>query len=435
MDTLDLLRVPNHTKTTNIQDLFNYAKLLASNDLHLAAAGVLITILPSLEGDSKSQVCRMIVTCGMALKNVEFMKLVDNVKDPLLIQKVSMMLNTSIHEKYKKKLQGSNSDEVVPLGGGNKILICAGGDDLLTQAWANISSLRDTGCKLPVTIVHANEISESEMKVLSKLNISFMNLKQEPYLSRLPPIPARYENLRGFQMKIASLVATDADSVILSDADILWVSNPESYLTGPDVHICQDIWHMSNKQHSKSAGTAWLYNIHGMSTNVQESESGVLFLNRKKCPGMVTSLSRFLEGIDYYFEMAFGDKDLYNIAAHINNIEISKSPMPHMLGYIDGNKFVCQSMRQHMSNGATSHIHMTLLPFKKLQDDITCPTHYCDDPNNISFVFRDIDGVRKQTIGSTVDKVNKLPTDNVIPSIVFRGYRYSREYSEALPTD
>ena len=49
MDTLELLRVPNHTKTTNIQDLFNYAKLLASNDLHLAAAGVLITILPALE--------------------------------------------------------------------------------------------------------------------------------------------------------------------------------------------------------------------------------------------------------------------------------------------------------------------------------------------------------------------------------------------------
>lgn len=432
MDTLDLLRVPNHTKTTNIQDLFNYAKLLASNDLHLAAAGILITILPSLDGDSKAQVSRMIVTCGMALRNVEFMKLVDNVKDPVLIQKVSMLLNTTIHEKFKKRLLGSNSEEVVPLGGGSKILICAGGDDLLTQAWANIRSLRDTGCKLPVTIVHANEISESEMKVLSKLNISFMNLKQEPYLSRLPQIPARYENLRGFQMKIASLVATDADSVILSDADILWVSNPESYLTGPDVHTCPDIWHMSNKQHSKSAGTAWLYNIHGMSTNVQESESGVLFLNRKNCTGMVTSLSRILEGVDYYFEMAFGDKDLYNIAAHINNIKISKSPMPHMLGYMEGSEFVCQSMRQHTPNGATSHIHMTLLPFKKLQEDITCPTHYCDDPNNISFVFKNIEGERKQTIGSTIDKVKELPTDNVIPYIVFRGYRYSREYSEAL---
>ena len=432
METLELLRLPNHTETTKLQDMFNYAKLLAANDLHLAAAGVLIALLPSVEGESKSQICRMIVTCGMVLRNVEFMKLVSDVKDPILIQKVSMLLNTTIHEKYKNKLLQSNSEEVVTLGGGPKILICAGGDNLLTQAWANIRSLRETGCELPVTIVHANEITAPQMRILSNLNITFMNLKEEPYASRLPQIPARYENLRGFQIKIAALVATDADNVILSDADILWAANPSSYLSLSDIHTFQDIWHMSNKQQSKSAGTAWLYNIHGMSTNVQETESGVIVMNRNKCTGMITTLCRMLEGIDYYFEMAFGDKDLYYIAAHVNGMKISKSSIPQMLGYLEDNEFVCQSMRQPTPGGATSHIHMTLLPFKKDQRDVICPSQFCDDTDKIRFVFRNIDGERKQTVGSTADKVIELPLDNIIPSLVFRGYLYSKEFSESM---
>lgn len=428
MDTLNLLREPNYRKTTTIQEMFEYAKVLASNDLHLAAAGVLITLLPSLEGDSRVQVSRMIVNCGIALQNTAFMKLIDNVNDARLTQRVSMLLNTSIHEKYKNRLISSSSEETVHTGGRTRVLICAGGDDLLTQAWANIKSLRDTGCDLPVSIVHANEISESQAKMLSKLNVELMNLKDEPYASRLPKIPGVYENLKGFHIKMAALVATDAEKVILADADILWVTNPEVYLS-IDVHTFQDIWHMCNKQHSKSAGTSWLYNIHGMNANVQESESGVVVMNRKVCSRMITSLSRMLEGIDYYFEMSFGDKDLYDIAAHINNIKISKSPMPSMLGYIDGDDFVCQSMQQYTLSGCTSHIHMTLLPFKKEQTDLILPTHFCDDPSKIRFVVRTTDGIKNQTIGSTKKSVKELNGDSVIPFLIRHGYHNSREYS------
>lgn len=425
MNVLNMLREPNYKETTSIQQIFKYSCKLMSKHLYLAAAGLLINILSVVEGDAhaKSQVSSMIVTCAIALKNVEFMKLVKNVDDTFLVEKVSMLLNTSLHEKHKNRLLSNSSDETVALGGGSKILICAGGDDLLTQAWANIRSLRDTGCRMPVTIVHADELSEKQTKIMAKLNVSFMNLKKYPYASRLPSIPKEYESLKGFQIKIAALVATDADQVILSDADIVWVSNPENYLSGANVHTFQDIWHMSNKQHNKSAQTAWLYKLHGMCTNVQETESGVVVMNRKECQSMVITLSRILENIDYYFKLAFGDKDLYDLAAHVNNISISKSPLPHILGYVEGNMFVCQSMKQPTMDGTTSHVHMTIFPFTKDQSNIIPPSYECKDLSHIDFV-----GVNNEKLGSTKDLVDPLPADNIIPYLISRAYHYSREY-------
>ena len=70
MNTLELLREPNHKETTSLQQIFEYSKKLMSAHLYLAAAGLLITILSAVEGDAKSQVSQMIVTCGIALRNV-----------------------------------------------------------------------------------------------------------------------------------------------------------------------------------------------------------------------------------------------------------------------------------------------------------------------------------------------------------------------------
>jgi hypothetical protein len=157
-------------------------------------------------------------------------------------------------------------------------------------------------------------------------------------------------------------------------------------------------------------------------------------MDRLACGSVLNTLARMVENLAYYFEMMFGDKDMYRLAAHVNSVPICQMGSPDMLGYVEGTEFVCQSMRQPCADGSTSHIHMTLLPYREDEPGSTqLPTHVCKDGANIKFVYRaDANGKRTQTIGSTVDKVDALGADSLIPGAILRGSFYAKEYMQCM---
>ena len=119
------------------------------------------------------------------------------------------------------------------------LLIPAGGARLLTQLIANLTSLRNTGCSLPVSVVHASELSVEQQRDLRvTFAVDFVDI------SLLMPA----NDWRGFQIKLAALAVSPFETTILADADILWVRDPTAlYDRMRDGHaqmlLFSDFWH------------------------------------------------------------------------------------------------------------------------------------------------------------------------------------------------
>ena len=64
--------------------------------------------------------------------------------------------------------------------------------------------------------------------------------------------------LRGFQIKLAALVAIPAHRVLMMDADLLRVKDPCHIITkykssGIHAHLFRDFWHFVERRHEKSS--------------------------------------------------------------------------------------------------------------------------------------------------------------------------------------
>jgi hypothetical protein len=153
--------------------------------------------------------------------------------------------------------------------------VCAGGDKLLQQLHCNLKSLElfhYQECSnlqhIPIVVAHADEIKQDEMErfrsTFSRLNLEFFNIAESALVleSRLTA-----SLLRGFQIKLAALVAIPARRVLMMDADLLWVRNPRYIIasckaSGVHADLFRDFWHFVDRRHEKSSSTSFLYSLH-----------------------------------------------------------------------------------------------------------------------------------------------------------------------------
>eukprot|EP00966_Prymnesium_polylepis_P212722 4926800-Prymnesium_polylepis.1 len=98
----------------------------------------------------------------------------------------------------------------------------------------------------------------------SRLNLEFFNIAESALVleSRLTA-----SLLRGFQIKLAALVAIPARRVLMMDADLLWVRNPRYIIasckaSGVHADLFRDFWHFVDRRHEKSSSTSFLYSLH-----------------------------------------------------------------------------------------------------------------------------------------------------------------------------
>ena len=396
----------------------------------------------------RSTISGYLVRCGIELhytsliNHVQQISLNDTSRD---VQLARFMSNTNLHEKMRdacrleavRQTDFQVADETLE----DVILVCAGGEKLMTQLYCNLKSLDvfqydDTQWgslqNIKIVVAHANEVTESEIfkfkSSFKTLSIEFFNLCESELVTESN---LTADTLKGFQIKLAALVAIRARRVLLMDCDIFWVQDQRHIIANCkrnefDAHLFCDFWHFVKHRHEKSASTSFLYSLHGIDYNISEFESGVLYFDREKAYKSVAILKHMVINYEYYFSFTYGDKDLYYIALKSQNAKISISEKPKMLGcvYRDSNEFHSQSMLQAF-NSKPSHIHTTLHPIG--DDGFDIPTHICDDAYKICFVQRTIKNTVVNTVGCEPEDTTVLDTPNIYKHIYVCALR---DYSE-----
>ena len=386
----------------------------------------------------REKIVKFIVQCGVGLHDKELMSFVSTVESKNLCRQcelASFMLNDKVHKEKRDECQLEVDEQSEFWQSDNiwddVILVCAGGDKLLQQLYCNLKSLEKfwyTGSNelenIPIVIAHADEIRKfEEIKIknaFTSLNIVFFDIAQSALI-----LESRFSasSLRGYQIKIAAMVAIRARRVLLMDADILWLRDPRKIIEKckkeeVDAHLFSDFWHFMRRRHEKSSSTSFLYSLYGVDFDVCEFESGVVYLNREKAYKSVAMLRYILMNYEYYFSLAFGDKDLFYLSLKKENAKISISGMPKMLGCVydeghkgrDANVFYSQSMVQSFDS-VPSHIHTTLHPVGDEGFDV--PSHLCEDGEKIEFVQRKIDEKIVSTVACDISNAVVLEKPNV----------------------
>lgn len=431
-----------YSRPTTADGVLQYALHLIDAHLFFAASCCLRVLLATVTDDpSKQKVCALLAQCGIATASPNLMNLVPRT-ETRLAHIVDIMQDTDAQLKHVVECNACAiaSDppawwtDQIPVSDDTHIVICAGGEALLTQLWCNLDSLCNTGCTMPVTIAHAAEIGEAERQAFVRkfgchLELNFLDLSQCPTGKAKTAT-----GLRGYQIKLAAIVEFAAPRVLMCDADILWVTNPQHLVAsvvnhGSEACIMPDIWHMQTKRHDKSATTSFLYGLFGVNSDVRERESGLVYLDRACNWRCVSVLRHMLLEHEYYFDFGFGDKDLYTIAFHLAKTKVYPSEHPPVLiGTIespDGSatppQFIAHAMMQRLhADTPISHVHTTLHPMsERIETAGVVPTHSCEVDDILFARQRTRAGATVNTISCDVHDARVMDS-HTAPQHVYR---------------
>ena len=394
--------------------LLRHARELMNSNLHFAASCVLRILHNTVDEKSKPITGKLLVHCGIQTNHHDLIRnYIQFVDEGSHIQNVSrLLLSHDTHTSVKERVDRILHDDTTTLEYKYDTcgLVCAGGTKLLLQLWCNLKSLQRVGFKYPVMVCHANEVdaaTEARFKAAFRLQLVFVDLHKEFSLFD----DAR--ELHGFQIKLAAISCVQARRVLMFDADILWLHTPEVLIRDAkhDAHFFSDFWHFHSKPHERSATTCFLYNLFGVESNIQEFESGVVYMNRERCESTVKLLKFMTLNYKYFFNLTFGDKDLYYLAAKLTRVDVApRSPHPKMLGTSDNDLFNSQSMVQFVSPDSPLHVHTTLHPIGDANASV--PDMICDDHTKIEFVQRTLQDKPVGTVACDIQDATYLTSQS-----------------------
>lgn len=411
---------------------------------YVAAANLLRLLYPMLEASDRPKVARILVQCGVALHDRTLMEYVGGVSElepnHLQVSLARLLLQDDLHAHMKNACLREVEAQpafYLPAGSWEQcIVVCAGGQKLLKQLYCNLKSLEvfESARNIPIVVVHAAEVPEGQAQRLQNsfpmLDLNFFDLTHT-LLVMESELTA--ESLRGFQIKMAALVAIPARRVLLMDADLLWIQSPTNIIDtcreqNVDAHLFADFWHFLNRRHEKTSSTSFLYQQYGVDFDRLEFESGAVYFDREQCYKSIAMLRHMTIHHDYYFSLTFGDKDLYYLTLAVQGRRVTVSPLPQMLGNVRDEKFYSQSMLQSF-NGSASHIHTTLHPLGDA--DLMVPDSLCADGSKIHFVQRVMsDGRNVCTVACDTELAAALPTPNIFSHVYLCALRDLQSLSE-----
>ena len=287
-----MLRSLQCAKTNSPNEIMQHCIDLMNANLFFAASCILRLLHNALSDEDKPKTATLMAQCGLALGSEELMNHAKQSNLNIQMRNViGFVQETGLH---KHMVDRCNEDcrtlSVVPPTNDLCVAICAGGPSLMLQLWVNLHSLKNTGFSADATvvIVHADEISEQEIEKFTRefskfMVLNFLNLKD--CTEFINTIDGGVNALRGYQIKLAALCVLHYKKIILCDADILWIQNPlKSINRDCDLFIFSDIWHFRCKRHEKSSTTSYLYRLHNVDSDIQEFESGLVYVNKETNP-------------------------------------------------------------------------------------------------------------------------------------------------------
>lgn len=401
---------------------------------------------------SNQRLCHMLAQCGIMLRDVDMILRLDLRVLPAPTRAlVSLVAHSALHTQMRDAALtavqaarvGAAARPTHPgtaSARGWVLVVPAGGTDFVAQLWCNLASLRECTRSSPpperIVVAHApgewTQLRQAAFREEFGSTVEFVDL------SRVVSTGGAI-GLRGFQIKLAALAyaldayAASVSTIVMSDADILWVQHPTLGVVrdtagvprdacgdaGIRVGVFRDLWHSINKRHEKSASTSFLRDVYGVCpVDGYELESGVVCVSTavelrrglssdvppRHSAALSAALWHLFRHSSYYFALAYGDKDLFDIASRLAlNTSCHRLGRASMLGYIVGTDAATlgqgdsgvhlHSMLQYLQReGCTefaevSHVHSTLLPAtESVLHEPAVPTHECFDTSKVAFV-------------------------------------------------
>ena len=246
--------------------------------------------------------------------------------------------------------------------GSRGIVMCAGGK-YLAEAFASLITIRQSGCSLPVWLVHAGpeEVTDTDRRAFAKAFGSSVRFV-DAYDYNLGVDPT---SLRGFEIKPYALLLAPFEHTLLLDADCgVLGRNPESLFNDPAYKQSGNIF-WPDYWTSAELVRPWMI---GCFCDAQmppgfETESGQVVVNKRRC----------LEGLVYawllnkhssiFYKHYYGDKDLFRIGFLMAGLPFYQVPYsPGLLGTKDEDEEIvlCAMVQKQPSTGRPLFAHRTM---------------------------------------------------------------------------
>ena len=231
---------------------------------------------------------------------------------------------------------------------GRGIVMCAGGKDLFTNAWASLHLLREQGCQLPAELWHAGpeELDDRMRKLIEPLGVSCIDA------TRVGP-GYQHVKLFRFAIKAYSVLHSSFREILFLDADNLVARDPTDLFEAP--HYLQtgavfwpDGGHLSPDEPIWRACKV-------VYRREPEFETGQMLIDKRQSWRPLNLAWHYNERCDLYYRLIHGDKDTFHMAWRKAGAAYAM-PAKAM-------RFVSRAMVQHDLSGRRVFEHLARCKF------------------------------------------------------------------------
>jgi hypothetical protein len=201
---------------------------------------------------------------------------------------------------------------------GRGIVICAGGQRLLTNAYVNITVLRDLGCDLPIEVWYRNrwEMDDKARALFSHLgDITFVRGDDQPM---------EWRTLNGWELKPYAILNCRFSEVLLLDADNTVSVNPEFLFDDPHYQehgalFWPDYW--------RTEASRGIWAMTGVEYRDEpEFESGQAVIDKSRCWPALCATKFMNDYSDLTYIHIHGDKDTFRFGWHMTDTPFNIIP-------------------------------------------------------------------------------------------------------------
>jgi hypothetical protein len=247
-----------------------------------------------------------------------FNKIIDYYNHPSFNQKQLENYPKKLNEKISSFVFDSVARNIPKLTysfEGAGIIMPAGGESYLTNAYINIRNLRDLGTTLPIQIWHLGdeEILGNFKELVRDLDVEFVNAK---IVSEF--LPNRI--LNGWELKSYALKWSPFNLNLLLDPDSFAVVDPNFIFSEKEFIDNGAVFFSDATRLPLNGNYTWGvdYKIWDLA-NIKEKdelqfESGQIFIEKNKCWGPIYLASWMNEYSDFWYKYFYGDKQTFQFS-------------------------------------------------------------------------------------------------------------------------
>ena len=184
---------------------------------------------------------------------------------------------------------------------GRGIVMCAGGEKYLLNAWVSLSLVRHVKCSLPIELWYLgkDEMTDKRREMFEGLGVDCIDAYS-----------LTDRKMGGWQSKPFASTHSSFTEVLFLDADNAVTRDPEYLFSIPQYKETGAVFWPDIHEHPPESPMWWM--VEQKPTDDREVESGQLLIDKSRCWTALKVTSYMNENSDFFYNYVYGDKDTFN---------------------------------------------------------------------------------------------------------------------------